>query len=184
MVRRLARGAGLLRRFRRDRTGVSAIEFALILPIMMLLFCGTVDVTDAVTLNRKVTRTTDTLGDLVSQTTSLTNSEMKNVLDISTSIMSPYTTTPLKLLVTGVSIDSKGKATVTWSDARNRTALTKGATVTLPSQVTVPNTFLIVTEVTYDYKPTIGYVMTGTYVLKDTSYLRPRSGTTVTRTTS
>jgi len=175
-------GSGILRRFRASRSGVSAIEFALILPIMALLFCGTVDVSDAVTVNRKITRATDTLGDLVSQVTSISNADMKNILDISAAIMSPYSTTPLKMVISGVAIDSKGKATVTWSDARNRTALTKGSTVTLPSGIATPDSFLIVTEVTYAYEPTIGYVMTGTFNLKDVSYTKPRAGTTVART--
>ncbi len=37
-------------------------------------------------------------------------------------------------------------------------------------------------EVEYAYKPTIGYVITGTMTLKDKMYMRPRMSTSVSRT--
>ena len=64
--------------------------------------------------------------------------------------------------MSSVTIDANGNATVAWSDTLNGTARAVGSTVTLPAALNVANTSLIWSEVQYTYKPTIGYVMTGT----------------------
>ena len=86
--------------------------------------------------------------------------------------------------MSSVSIDAQGKATIAWSDTLNGTARAKGATVTLPAALNIPNSSLIWSEVQYAYKPVIGYVVSGTLNLKDHVYMRPRMSDTVARTTS
>jgi len=172
----------LLRRFRRDARGLSAVEFALILPIMLALFFGGAELSDALTISRKVTHVTSTVSDLVSQSSSISNSDMTNILDASQSVITPYSTSLLTIRVSQIAIDSTGKATVSWSDARNTTALTVGSTVALPSGIVQASSYLILSEVHYSYKPTIGYVMTGTFDLNDKFYLRPRISDKVART--
>lgn len=183
---RLARLAplALVRRFRRDRSGVSAVEFALILPIMLLLFFGGVELGNGLTINRKVTNVTSSLSDLVTQSKVITNKEMKNIMNAAATIISPYDDGKLKIKVSGIQIDSKGKATVAWSDALNDTPLAKDSTVTLPAGVNQKDSFIVTTEVHYDYTPTFGYVMTGTFDLNDQFYLRPRFSDKITRVAS
>ncbi|HZP21534.1 MAG TPA: TadE/TadG family type IV pilus assembly protein [Bauldia sp.] len=170
-------------RFRRDQAGVSAVEFALILPLMLALFFGGAELSDALTINRKVSHVTSALSDLVTQSKSLSDADMSNILDAASAVITPYSTSNLKIKVTQIKIDATSKATVSWSDARNDTPLTVGATVTtIPSALLVANSYLIMTEVHYSYKPTIGYVMTGTFDLTDKFYLRPRVSDFVART--
>lgn len=176
------RARDLVLRFRKDRRGVSAVEFALLLPIMLLLYFGAVEIGEGVTISRKVTHVTSSLGDLITQSRTISNTDMKNILDATSAIMNPYPIAPLTIVVSGVKIDNNGKATVEWSDARNRAAFTKGAVMTLPVQVTQKNTFLVVSEVHYLFTPTMGYVLSGTVDLNDQSFLRPRLADTVTRT--
>ena len=54
--------------------------------------------------------------------------------------------------------------------------------MTIPAALVVPNTSLVWGEVSYDYKPVVGYVVTGTLNLKDQIFMRPRLSDTVTRT--
>ena len=58
--------------------------------------------------------------------------------------------------------------------SKNGTARAKGSSVTLPAALNVANSSLIWSEVSYDYKPVIGYVITGTMTLTDQIYMRPR----------
>jgi Flp pilus assembly protein TadG len=176
--------ADRLRRFTGDERGVSAVEFAMLLPLMLTLYLGTVEISQGISADRKVTLTARTVADLVSQVSSINNAEMTNSLNAATAVMAPYLTSNLKLVVTSVSIDAQGKATVAWSDTLNGTARSKGSTVSLPTALNVPNSSLIWSEVQYAYKPTIGYLVSGTLTLKDQIYMRPRLSETVTRTAS
>src|SRR5947199_4130712 len=161
------------RRLVADTRAVSAVEFALILPIMLMLYFGTVELGDALTIDRKVTHVTSTITDLVTQSKVITSTDMTNIFNAAASIMTPYSSATLKMKVTGVWIDANSKATVSWGFAQNDTALSKGTTFTVPTALVQASTFLVVTEAHYPYTPTVGYVMTGTYDLTDTFYLRP-----------
>jgi Flp pilus assembly protein TadG len=173
----------LLSRFRCSNDGVSAVEFALVLPLMLSLYIGSAEVSQGIAADRKVTLMARTVADLASQVSSISNSDMNNLLNASAAVMQPYSTAPLKITVSSVVIDAQGKATVDWSDTRNGTARAKGQAVTLPGALTVPNTSLIWGEVEYTYTPVVGYVITGPLSLKDQIYMRPRLSATVTRTT-
>jgi Flp pilus assembly protein TadG len=143
-----------------------------------------VEISQGIAINRKVTLTARSLADLASQPTKITNTDMTNILNAAAAVVAPYPSTTLKATVTQLNIDSTGQATVAWSDTLNGTARTVGSVVTLPSALAVPSTSLIFSEVEYDYKPTIGYVITGTLPLKDQMYMRPRQANSVTRSTS
>jgi Flp pilus assembly protein TadG len=178
----LARARRPLRRLLRDQRGVSAVEFAMLLPLMMTLYLGGVEVSQAVAVDRKVTLVARTLGDLVAQATNVTSSDVTNILAASAAIVVPYNDSKLKITVSSVKIDAAGVAKVVWSDTKNGTVRAIGSTVTLDAALKTPNTSLIWAEAEYSYTPVIGYVITGTMNLKDQIYMRPRLSDCVTRT--
>jgi Flp pilus assembly protein TadG len=170
--------------FTRDKRGVSAVEFAMLLPLMVTLYLGAVEISQGVAIDRKVTLTTRTVADLASQVSSINNSDMTNMLSATAAVISPFDQSKLKVVVSAVTIDANGNAKVTWSDTLNGTARGVNSTVTLPTALNVANTTLIWSEVTYSYRPAIGYVVTGTLNLADQIFMRPRLSDTVTRINS
>jgi len=166
-----------------DERGVSAVEFAMLLPLMLTLYLGAVEVSQGIGADRKVTLTARTICDLVSQVSSIGNSDMTNALNAASAVMAPFPTANLKVTVSSIKIDANGKATIDWSDSLNGTARAKGATVTLPTALNVANSYLVWSEVQYTYKPVVGYVVTGTLTLKDHIYMRPRLSDSVVRGT-
>ena len=172
-----------LKSFLRNQSAVSALEFAMILPIMVTLYLGGTEVGTGLTLNRKVTEVTSTMADLVTQSTGLPNADISNIFDAASSIVAPYDAAPLTLKVSEIIIDSTGKSTVEWSQGRNTAPDAGGSTVSLPAAVATPSTWVIMSEVHYTYKPVIGYVMTGTYDLSDKFYLRPRLSNSICQPT-
>ena len=169
----------LFDRLLRDRRGISSIEFSLLLPTMALLFFGGVELTNGIAINRKVTLLTRTLGDLVSQETNVTPTEMSSIFGATAAIVQPYNTTPLQITVSSIQINSQGSATVSWSQTLNGTARAVGSSVTLPAAINIPSTYLVLAEAQYAYTPAVGYVVTGTVNLADHIYLRPRMATCV-----
>lgn len=165
-----------------DQRGASAVEFAMVLPLMVALYFGAVELSEGIGISRKVSLTARTVADLVARVSSINNAGMTDVLNASTAVMAPYSTTPLRITVSSVKIDANGRATIDWSDTRNGTARAVGSTVTLPGALVIPNTSLIWSEVQYDYRPAVGYVITGTLTLKDQLFMSPRVSSSVTRT--
>jgi Flp pilus assembly protein TadG len=163
----------------KDQRGVSAVEFAILLPLMLTLYLGAVEISQAVAVDRKVTLTSHTLADLAAQVSTISSSDMSNILNASTSVITPYDASRLKVTVSQVSIDANNNAKVTWSCTLGGTARAIGSTVTLPTALNVANTSLIWGEAAYSYKPAIGYVVTGTLNLSDQIYMRPRLTTSV-----
>jgi len=174
---------GRLEHLRKDERGVSAVEFAMLLPLMLSLYLGAVEVSQGIGADRKVTLTARTVADLVSQVSSISNSDMTNSLNAASAVIAPFSSANLKVTVTSISIDAQGKATVAWSDTKNGTARAKGSTVTLPAALNIPNSSLIWSEVQYTYTPVVGHVVTGSLTLKDQMYMRPRVSDSVARTT-
>jgi len=178
----VARTRRPIRRFLRDKRGISAVEFAMLLPLMITLYLGGVEVSQAVAVDRKVTLISRSLGDLVAQATTVTNAEMTNILAATAAIIVPYVDAKLKITVSSVVIDAQGVAKIAWSDTKNGTARAVGSTATLPAALNTASSSLIWAESQYAYTPVIGYVITGTMNLKDQIFMRPRLSDTVART--
>lgn len=185
LTRSLRRHAAAARRWLADRRGVSAIEFALIFPFMLLLYVGGFETGQVLSADRRVSHVGATVGDLVSQVSSVTASDVENVFDASTALMSPFATTSLKMTVSAV-LYSGGKQTVTWSKTRNGTAWTAKSAppVTIPTAMLIDGQEVIVSVVSYRYSSQFTAFMTdlwgtSTIDMDDTSYYRPRVSTTV-----
>ena len=85
---------------------------------MLTLYFGGIEVSDALTIDRKVTHVTSSLADLVTQAKSITNSDMANILDASASVMAPYAVGSLQITVTEISIDPRARRP--WRGATRR----------------------------------------------------------------
>src|ERR1700733_6932338 len=88
-----------LTRFGKERRGVAALEFAILLPMMLILFLGSVEMSTGVMIKRKVTLTAQALANLSSQFTGIASSDMTNILNASSDIIVPYTAAQLHSVV-------------------------------------------------------------------------------------
>ena len=157
-----------------DRRGIAATEFAFIVPIMLVLFFGTVEISSGVAVDRKVTLMARTLADLTSQTTSVANTDLTNFQALGAAIMTPYSATPIQATISELYVDpSTLQARVEWSQGYAPRALK--SPVTIPTALAVGGTYLIFSEVSYLYVPAVGYVMAKAGItLHDVAYTRPR----------
>lgn len=169
----MSRGLNLrIGSFRRDERAVSAVEFALLAPLMIGLYLGGVEVSEGISVDRKVTLAAGAVANLAAQSPTLSTADMTNVLDATTTIMAPYSTAPLRITVSCINIDANRVATVKWSVTRNGTI--RSGNATLPSALQIANTQLLFGEVSYSYRPTIGHVIKSAINLSDTMYMAPR----------
>ena len=171
-----------------DRSGLAAVEFAMIFPIMVVLYFGVVEFSSAIAVDRKATQVARTLSDLTSQSMTVADTDIKNFGEAAKAIMTPYPPSPLVSSITEVYIDKvSGVARVQWSkgltigptgDVSIAAAAphNPGDVVTLPpALVAAKGTFVIWSEVGYTYTPAVGIMLASTGItFRDVAYTRPR----------
>jgi Flp pilus assembly protein TadG len=174
----------------RDRSGIAATEFAVIVPMMLVMFFGTIEFSIGVAMDRKVTLMARALVDLTSQAATVNNTDLAVYFGAAGKIMQPYVP-PLYVApnttISELYIDpASGAARVQWSQGSAPRAVS--STVAIPISLIaldangkiIPNQYLLYGEVNLLYTPTIGYVMAKTGVtLSDVAYTRPRQSTCV-----
>ena len=166
-----------------DCRGVVAVEFAMIVPIMLLMFFGTIEFSSGVAVDRKMTLVARLLSDLTSQSTSVSDTDIANFTTTAKAELYPYDPTLLNATITELWIDpATSNAYVQWSQPPGPRQRTPGTVVAIPPTLiakdsagnVVPGQYLIFSETSYLYTPAVGYVMKAAINLKDNAYTRPR----------
>lgn len=166
-----------LRGLGKDTRGTSLIEFALAVPILLILYGASVEISDAIACNRKVAVTTRTVADLVAQNTTGTTSatEVDATLAASTQVMSPYSASKATIVITEVTTDYFLNTTVVWSRAINGTALRANSSVTIPAVMKIPGSYFLLSSVQYNYTPAFNFGLVGPKTFGGTLYMIPRN---------
>lgn len=170
-----------LRRGDRATAGTALIEFAMVLPALLLLFLGGYQMSDASACKRKVTITSRALADMVSQYTTMTAAEADTVLAASTQIMAPYSVGQAQVRVSEITLSGGGKkaAKIIWSRGRNALPRDVGSYVAeFPADLRVKGDTYIFAEVIYAYKPQLGSIIPPVN-FGQTLYMLPRKSATV-----
>lgn len=141
---RLGRVRSLFSRFARDRQGMGAVEFAMIAPLLLMLYITAFEVTIGLSVAKRATRSAGAIADLTTQTDTLTTTTLTTMKDVAGALFAPYSTDDMTLQITGIDIGSSGAATVRWSWAQDGTApYKKNASVSVPSDIATANSFLV-----------------------------------------
>lgn len=173
-----------LRRLGRDKKGVGAVEFAIVAPVLLMVYIGAFESSLGFTMARKVARASSTVADIFSQESSLTASKIDSADAIARSILAPFEGASLSYNITGIKVSS-GAGTVEWSrNEKKQKPYTKGTTVTLPAGIAPTDGFIIRTEMVVPHElllfaPGLLPSEYKTINLSRTSYFLQRSGETI-----
>jgi len=166
--------------FGRNERGAAIVEFALVMPMLMVLYLGGFATSQAVGTWRKLSDATSQLANVASQYTTMQATDAQGVMAAAAQIMSPYSTTNLAEVLTVVGVSASGSATVTWSQAYNGgSALAKGSPVTLPSNMLQPGMSVVWVQTSYAYSPVVGSTFFPAITMTDQIYSAPRSSATI-----
>jgi Flp pilus assembly protein TadG len=173
--------AGVFWRFAASTRGLAAVEFAVMLPMLLIVLLATIDAGRAIAVYMKMRSATYTLDAISNQYSTIQDSDMQQILGATSVVLQPYPSAPVVVILSQIAISSGGAATISWSDSLNGTARTKGSSITVPAALATPNTYLIFGEVSYEYTPLFGYFGTGGINLSDNLYATPRSTASISR---
>ncbi|MEE2525518.1 TadE/TadG family type IV pilus assembly protein [Hyphobacterium sp. HN65] len=170
----------ILCRLGRDKSGVSAVEFALIAPVMVVLYLGMVEISLALSADRKVTNAASALADLIAQDDVITDAEMTDILNAGVAIIQPFSADQFSVRISSVSMSLLGEVEVDWSDGRGMLPRAPGSQPTVPAGVLAPGRSVVWVEVAYAYQAPFREI-TGDFDINEEFFLRPRQSLSVSR---
>jgi len=161
------------------------VEFAIIMPVLLILFLSSFDVGNAIIIYLKVRAATYELAAITNQYTTgstgqISTTTMTSITSAVSTVLAPYSSTPTKITISQIKATSKTAATVSWSYTVNGTKLS-GSYTGLPSNMaknSCNNTYpcyFILSQVSYTYTPMFGSYMTGPLTLSDSLLVTPRT---------
>jgi Flp pilus assembly protein TadG len=169
-----------------QQDGVAAVEFALIMPFMLLLYFGSMEGSSLFTADKRIDSISATVGDLISQWDpkdgKIATSTLNDYFAASAGLINPYSSTGLKIVVSLVEVKSDGTTKVLWSQGYGGgTAWTVNnpytpLTATSQMNQVARGGCIVASETSYSYKPLLGQVFTSALNLKHSNYFLPRYG--------
>lgn len=175
----------ILRRFASDRSGVGAVEFAIIVPILLMIYITAFELTIGFSVAKRATHAAGSIADLVTQKASVDKAYLQTMKHVSAAILVPHDASAVSLKVSGIKIDATGKATYFWSWADNNTRpYAVGAIAPIPNEMNAPNSFLIHSELSIPHEllmfmPGLMPSTVKTISINRDYYFRQRQGTEV-----
>ena len=183
-------------RFLRDRRGVAAIEFAFIVPVLLIMYFITMEASQAIETSKKVSRIGSMVADLITQQQTVVKADLDAIMKIGTSTLQPYNRSSPSIIITAIQItdEASPKVQVAWSRKLVGTTYSADAAVnsitTVPTTLKIRNTFLIRVESNLGYQPIITWSadsaqrlgLTSAFnniSMGETYYLRPRRSPTI-----
>jgi Flp pilus assembly protein TadG len=183
-------------RFCRDRRGVAAIEFAFIVPVLLIMYFITMEASQAIETSKKVSRIGSMVADLVTQQQTVVSADLDAIMKIGTSTLQPYNRSLPTIIITAIQItdEASPKVQVVWSrklvGSTYSADAAKDSATTVPATLKIRNTFLIRVESQLGYQPIIAWTadnakplgLTSAFSnisMGETYYLRPRRSPTI-----
>lgn len=153
--------------------GIAATEFAMILPIFLLILMGVIELSNAMLAKRKLLNAVQSASDLIGQNTDVTSTDLNSIYLAADLTMAPLNTATMAIGVASVRFDDiTGNPTLDWTDGYN------GGNVYLPLDKATgrgeAGASIVIVTGTYTYQPLIKLIIPASFTLNEVAYVRPR----------
>lgn len=173
-------------------SGMAVVEFGLLLPMMMTMFYGCIEVTRYILIVQKTEKLAHTIADVTAQSKTVTIASENQLFEATEDIMDPFGTGANSRILVSSLYRAAGapSAQINWR-------LTGGGTMTVTSALgnvgaipTMPGGFtfnerenVIAAEVYYRFTPLISNRFFGTTTIYRSAFYKPRLGQLTTTPT-
>ncbi|MBP8246079.1 MAG: pilus assembly protein [Phenylobacterium sp.] len=157
----------------KDRRGAAAVEFAFIAPVMILMYYGLAELTQAMMADRRASHVASAIGDLVAQDTAINTTEINDIFNVGEAIIAPFPTSGLSMRVTSIRKDSTGAIQVMWSKSSGSMGVLSSV-ASLPAGLIANNESVILAESSYVYNSATKKALPNALTFTQKYYLKPR----------
>ena len=176
----------MYKRFVKDNRGIAAVEFALLAPILLLLFLGGFEMTRYVLVNQKLSKTTASMSDLIARLKDLNEAEISNSFNAVEHLLEPYYDAGnVKVIITSVMNDGSDDV-VNWQRCGGGSFATTSAIGEVGEVANLPSSFdlgtnedTVIAEIFYDYEPVIAPDIVAPDILYKVRFNKPRFGSLI-----
>ncbi len=166
------------RRLGKEKSGLAAVEFAFVLPVMVSFFLGLVELGQALGGRADVQNMASIGSDLIAQESQVTDSDLQNVYGALSAMLFPYPTSGIQITISSI-VDSgtAGTGKVAWSCTSGGTQLATNSTWTLPNSSLITaggGGSVILTQITYNYSMPESQLFVGNVAWSNVFYSKPR----------
>ena len=178
-----------LRPFGDDQAGIAAVEFALVLPVMILFAMGIAEVGRFTLLSLKLQHAATTMADLASRDEELSAAAVQSMFSAMDHIVQPFDLSDDGVvIISGVGVDAGGEPTIFWQrDGAGQLGAesaigAEGGDAVLPDELILRDgETVIVAEMVFRYTPWLLALIPQT-TLRRVAFYRPRLGSLRTLT--
>ncbi len=154
--------------------GLAAIEFALVAPLLIIIYLGSAEVTMALMAYRKLGSAAVIAAELTSHSPSIDATTAARIQEAATAALAPFNAADLDQRLTGVVVDAGGVARVEWSVGDGAVALVVGSVVDVPADLSVPDEGIVMAEAWLDYASPAAFAIPGNWRFTQTHFVYPR----------
>lgn len=170
----------LVRQVRHNADGVAAVEFGLLVPLLFIMFIGTLEIGQAVGLDRRVSMATASTADLIAREKTASNASLDGIMQVVRTLLEPYDSTRLGINVISVKADPGNAANtrVEWSYSYNSSnpPPNKCSAYSMPPGLLGAGASAIIVEGRYDYEPIlVSHFLNSNVTLQDKATVSPRN---------
>jgi Flp pilus assembly protein TadG len=186
---------GLFARCRADARGAAAIEFVLILPVMLIIFFGSFEVSMLLRAYLTANRAAQLIANLVAQEgsnnqggtpTAFSAADSTDYCTAAKLAMAPFpggpvNSGPLKATIASFTANASGTPVADWASQDTVCGGGAGSLATTDVSGLIPTKgdSVIIVKIQYTYTASIHFVLPATYTITQTAYQRPRTNNTI-----
>jgi Flp pilus assembly protein TadG len=164
----------------KNQDGVSAMEFALLFPLLFSLLASIYDLGQGIVLNQKVNTASQVIGDLVTRFEVVDTTILADVINAGELSLYPYSLNSFRYNVTSVEFDEDGDPFVIW-EYTDGGGLDAGV-INTATGLGDEGEGVVIVSVNYVYEPLFTNFAINDITMTERAYLRGRKSMTVTCT--
>lgn len=169
---------------RRDR-GNAVVEFALALPVLLMLLLASAELGRFVLLNQKIDRVAITMSDLVARAETISEADLDDIFNAAAHVAEPFDLGGQGRVVISSVVNPDGDgATIAWQRAGGGSFVaasevgTEGEAADLADEFDVrEGETAIISEVFFDFEPFLSEAIVAPQIVYRRAHHRPRLGT-------